>query len=87
MFDSLIISLLDSDAQKGLFKKELAEKLDIPLICLGEIWIESVVNNGVVHQYLYVQFFDEIYKKNLMKLDFAFIEDSCIVFEVGDTIL
>ena len=87
MFDSLIISLLDSDAQKGLFKKELAEKLDIPLICLGEIWIESVVNNGVVHQYLYVQFFDEIYKKNLMKLDFVFIEDNCIVFEIGDTIL
>lgn len=87
MFDSLVISLLDSDAQKGIFKKDLAKKLDIPLICLGEIWIESVINNGVVHQFLYVQFSDKIHKENLMKLDFAFINDNCIVFEIGDTIL
>lgn len=87
MFDSLIISLLDSDAQKGIFKKELSNKLDIPVTHLGDVWIESVVNNGVVHQYLYVLYDGRIRKSNLIGLDFAFIENSCIVFEIGDTIL
>ena len=87
MLDSLIISLLDSDAQKGLFKKELSKKLNISSDCLGEIWIESRIIHGIVQQYLYVLYSGRINKSNLMNVDFAFIEDSCIVFEIGDTIL
>ena len=87
MFDSLVISLLDSDAQKGIFKKDLAKKLNVTSDCLRDIWIESTILHGVVQQYLYVMYSGRINKSNLMKLDFAFIEDSCIVFEIGDTIL
>lgn len=87
MFDALIISLLDSDAQKGIFKKDLAKKLNISSDCLRDIWIESAILDGVVQQYLYVLYTGRINKSNLMKLDFAFIEDSCIVFEIGDIIL
>ena len=87
MFDSLVISLLDSDAQKGIFKKELAKTLNIPVTHLGDMWIETEITNGVIQQYLYVQYNDKIDKDNLMEVDFESIRNSCIVFEIGDTIL
>lgn len=87
-FDSLIVSLLDSDAMKGCFKKELARVLDIPMVCISEIWLETTVTDGIASQVLKVSFIDvEIKKEKLMDLPFKSIYENCIVFEVGDTIL
>ena len=87
-FDSLIISLLDSDAMKGCFKKELGRLLNVPLVCISDIWLETTVTDGVASQVLKVAFIDaEIKKEDLMELPFKSIYENCIVFEVGDTIL
>lgn len=87
-FDSLVISLLDSDANKGLFIGELCQILNIPKVCISNIWLESEVTNGVVSQEVWVSFIDaEIKKEDLIKLPFKHIYENCIVFEVGDTIL
>lgn len=87
-FDSLVISLLDSDAMKGCFMKELSRLLNIPVVCVTDIWIQTEVTGGVVCQELYVSFVDaKILKKDLMKLPFKYIYENCIVFDVGDTIL
>lgn len=87
-FDNLIISLLDSDAMKGCFKKELGRLLNVPVVCISDIWLESTIHDGVVTQELYVAFIDaKISKDDLMKLPFKHIYENCIVFEVGDTIL
>ena len=86
-FDSLVISLYDSEANKGLFKKELSKMLDIPMLCIGDVWLESEMVNTVVKQYLYVRVLDEVKKENLMKVPFSFICEGCLVFEVGDVIL
>lgn len=87
-FDNLIISLLDSDAMKGCFMKELGNILNIPVICINDIWLETTLVNGVAVQELFVSFLDaEIKKEDLMKLPFKYIINHCIVFEVGDTIL
>ena len=87
-FDKLIISLLDSDAMKGCFMKELANLLDIPVVCISDIWLETELNKGVASQVLKVAFVDsEIKKEKLMKLPFKSIYENCIVFEVGDSIL
>ena len=87
-FDSLVISLLDSDAMKGCFKKEIAKILNIPVVCISEIWLETNLIDGVVRQEVYVALIDAtIRKENLMKLPFKAIYENCIVFEVGDSIL
>lgn len=87
-FDSLVISLLDSDANKGLFIGEICEVLNIPKVCIGDVWLKSKITNGVVSQEVCVSFIDaEIKKENLVKLPFKHIYENCIVFEVGDTIL
>ena len=87
-FDSLVISLLDSDAMKGCFKKELATKLNVPIKCITDIWLESKLVDGVINQVLKVSFVDvEIKKSDLMKLPFSCIYENCIVFDVGDTII
>ena len=87
-FESLIISLLDSDAMKGCFKKGLSEKLNIPISKIKEIWLETNIVDGVVMQELYVSFIDaKIEKDKLLDLPFKHIYENCIVFEVGDTIL
>ena len=87
-FDSLVISLFDSDAMKGCFKKELSRLLDVPVTCIKEIWLETKLIDGVAQQEVYVSFIDaEIKKENLVKLPFKHIYENCIVFEVGDTIL
>ena len=68
-FDELIISLWDSDAMKGCFKKELGKILNLPLICITDIWLETELNDGVASQILKVAFIDaEIKKEDLMKL-------------------
>jgi len=87
-FDRLVISLLDSNAMKGCFMKELAKLLNIPVVCISDIWLETELINGVASQVLKVALVDaEISKEDLMKLPFKSIYENCIVFEVGDSIL
>lgn len=87
-FDRLVISLLDSDAMKGCFKKELSDKLDVPTETIKEVWLTTKVTDGVITQEIYVAFVDaHIKKENLMKLPFKDIYENCIVFEVGDVII
>lgn len=87
-FDNLVISLLDSDAMKGCFKKELGKLLNVPLDCITDVWLESTLVDGVAMQELKVAFVDaKINKKDLMELPFKYIYENCIVFEVGDVML
>lgn len=86
-FDCLIISLLDSQANIGLFKNELQRILDIPLVCIGDPVLENELVNGVVKQYLCVEIRDKISKENLEQLNFDYYHDGFIVFEIGDTVL
>ena len=87
-FDRLVNSLIDSDAMKGCFIKELSNILDIPQVCIGDIWLETELNGGLASQVLKVELLDaEIPKERLMKLKFKSIYENCIVFEVGDVML
>ena len=87
-FDKLVISLLDSEAVKGCFKRELAKELHIPVSSIGDVWLESDVIDGLVTQVIKVAFIDvEISKERLMKLNFKSIYENTIVFEVGDILL
>lgn len=87
-FDNLVVSLLDSDAMKGCFKKELGKILNVPLGSITDVWLESTLVDGVAMQELKVAFVDaKINKKDLMKLPFKYIYENCIVFEVGDVML
>ena len=87
-FDSLVISLLDSDAMKGCFKKELGKALNIPVVCISDIWLETELINGVASQELHVALIDaKISKKDLMDLPFKAIYENVIIFEVGDIFL
>lgn len=87
-FDNLIISLMDSDAMKGCFKKEIGNLLNVPLLCISDVWLETTLVNGVAMQELKVAFVDaEIHKEDLMKLPFKYIYENCIVFDVGDVML
>ena len=87
-FDNLVISLLDSDAMKGCFKKELGNILNVSLDCITDVWLETTLVNGVAMQELKVAFVDaKISKKDLMKLPFKYLYENCIVFDVGDVML
>ena len=87
-FERLVVSLLDSDAMKGCFKKELAKKLNVPVICISDIWLETTLTDNVASQVLKVAFIDaEIRKEDLMNLPFKYIYENCLVFEVGDSII
>lgn len=87
-FDRLVISLLDSEALKGCFKKELAKTLHIPVSSIKEVWLESEVIDGLVTQIVKVSFINvEISKDNLMDLPFKSIYENTIIFEVGDILL
>ncbi len=87
-FDKLVISLLDSEAMKGCFKKELAKELQIPINHIKEVWLESDTIDGLVQQVLKVSFINvEISKEKLMNLPFKSIYENTIIFEVGDILL
>lgn len=87
-FERLVISLVDSDVMKGVFKKELAKRLNVPVDTITDIWLETDLIDGVASQVVKVAFVDaEISKSDLMKLPFQSIYENCIVFEVGDIIL
>lgn len=85
--DSLVISLLDSEANKGLFKKEVAKELGLYPQDIFDVWLESEKVNGVVTQYLYISFRGKISKEKMDKFDYSFIDGFAIVIEVGDSIL
>lgn len=87
-FDNLVISLLDSEAMKGCFKRELAKELQIPISSIKEVWLESDTIDGLVQQVLKVSFINvEISKEKLMNLPFKSIYENTILFEVGDILL
>lgn len=87
-FDRLVLALLDSEAVKGCFKKELAKALHIPVNHISDVWLESDVIDGVVSQVIKASFIDvEISKDRLCELDFKSIYENTIIFEVGDIIL
>ena len=87
-FDRLVISLADSEAVKGCFKRELAKKLHIPVSNITDVWLESDVIDGLVTQVVKVAFINvEISKEKLMELDFKSIYENTIIFDVGDIFL
>ena len=87
-FDRLVVSLIDSEAMKGCFKKELAKSLHIPINSIKEVWLESDVIDGLVRQVVKVSFIGvEISKERLMELPFKSICENTIIFEVGDILL
>lgn len=87
-FDNLVISLLDGEAIKGCFKKELAKELGIPVDTITDVWLETNLINGVADQVIKVSFIDvEIPKDKLMSLPFKSIYENTIIFEVGDVML
>ena len=87
-FERLVTSLLDSNAVKGCFIKELCRELNLPVVCVSDVWLETELTEGVATQVVKVAFIDaEISKERLMNLPFKYIYENCIVFEVGDTLL
>ena len=87
-FDSLVISVLDSNAVKGCFIKELAKALNISTSHITDVWLETELVEGVVSQIIKVSFIDaEISKESLMELPFKSIYENTIIFEVGDIFL
>lgn len=87
-FDKLVISLLDSEAMVGCFKKELAKSLGIPVKCITGVWLETDVVNGVANQIVKASFVGvEISKDKLLELPFRSIYENTIIFEVGDILL
>ena len=87
-FDELVVSLLDSEALKGCFKKELAKSLHIPVSAISDVWLESEMIDGLVNQVIKVSFIDvEISKDRLCELDFKSIYENTIIFEIGDIFL
>ena len=87
-FDRLVSSLLDSNAVIGCFKKELAKALNIPVVCISDVWLETELTFGVSTQMVKASFIDaEISKKDLMNLPFKSIYENTIIFEVGDIVL
>jgi hypothetical protein len=84
--DNLVISFLDVEANKGVFRRELAKILKI-LPSDIDVWFESEYT-GTMHQYIVVKIRERLSKDDLDKLDFDFIdEDGFLVWEVGDIVL
>lgn len=87
-FDRLVVSLMDAEAVKGCFKKELAKTLNIHISSITDVWMESEVTDGLVSQVVKVSFIDvEIPKDKLLELPFKSIYENTIIFEVGDIFL
>ena len=85
--DQLVISLLDAEANIGLYKKELANELGLVPSDINDVWLESEYTNGVISQYLYISFDGRIPKEKLDDFNYAFIDGYNIVIEVGDRII
>ena len=84
--DNLVISFLDVEANKGVFRRELAKTLKI-LPSDIDIWFESEYT-GTMHQYIVVDINERLSKEDLDKLDFDFLNEyGNLVWEVGDIVL
>lgn len=84
--DKLVISFLDLEANKGLFRKDLARKLNI---LPSDIEVSfGTEYTGVVHQYIQVDINETLSKDDLDKIDFDYIDNNGnLIFEVGDVML
>lgn len=84
--DNLVISFLDVEANKGVFRRELANTLKI-LPSDIDVWFESEYT-GTMHQYIVVKIRERLSKDDLDKLDFDFLDEGGnLVWEVGDIVL
>ncbi len=86
-YDELITALIDVQGYMGQFKRELSKKLDIPLVCIQDPFIETEMVNGVARQYLYVGLSDKVPMGKLLNLGFDYFHDGFMVFEIGDIVL
>ena len=86
-FDNLIISMIDAEANIGVFKNELATKLGISVSDIEDPFVKHEVVNGVVKQYLYVGLSDKVSMGKMLNLGFDYFDGGCIVFEIGDSII
>ena len=86
-YDGLVTALIDVQGYLGQFKKELSRKLDIPMVCIQDPFIETEMVNGVVRQYLYVGLNDKVPMGKLLNLGFDYFHEGFIVFDLGDVIL
>jgi hypothetical protein len=85
--DNLFVAFLDMEANKGLFRKELAKLLGLSPHSIGEPFMETELTNGVVKQYILVGIDAKLSQEDIEKIPFDYIEDGYYVFEVGDTVL
>lgn len=85
--NNLLISLIDVEANKGLFKKEVANKLGLVPSDIYDVWLESEYTNGVVTQYICISFSGKVKKEKLDKFNYSFTDGYNLYIEVGDTIL
>lgn len=84
--DKLVISFLDVEANKGVFRSELASKLKILPSDIDVSFASEYT--GTMHQYVVVDINERLSKEDLEKLDFDFLdEDGNLVWEVGDIVL
>ena len=86
-YDGLVTALIDVQGYLGQFKKELSRKLDIPMVCIQDPFIETEMVNGVVRQYLYVGLNDKVPMGKLLNLGFDYFHEGFIVFDLGDVML
>lgn len=84
-FTNLIVSYLDVEANKSIIRRELSEKLDVPVADIS-IFYESEYD-GAVHQYIDISVSAKISKDKLMTLDFDCLDNGFIRFKAGDIIL
>lgn len=86
-FDELITALIDVEGYLGQFKRDLSRKLDIPLVCIQDPFIETEMVNGVARRYLYVGLNDKVEMGKLLNLGFDYFHEGFIVFELGDVMI
>ena len=85
--DNLVVSFLDLEANKILFKRELASLLNLLPSDITYVELESEFD-GVVHQRLRVSVKEQLTLDDLKKIPFSFIDtNGDIIFEVGDVVL
>lgn len=86
--ENLVISFIDVEANKGLFRKELAGILGIPPNRIGEPFFEYQTINGVLKQFIFVDIDISLSKEDLLKIPFTYFDgNGYLVFDAGDVIL
>lgn len=86
-YDNLVTALIDVQGYIGQFKRELSQKMNIPLSCIHDPFIETELVNGVARQYLYVGIDDKVPIGKLLNLDIEYFDEGFLVFEIGDILL